>query len=82
MYIISSSSAEDGFLKHFFHRMNHTAYLLVVYVRLSSLGRHIDDDADMPLVFLQRDLGTNVTNCNPSSLTNFYKPDFHQCQWR
>ena len=36
----------------------------------------------MPLVFLQRDLGTNVTNCNPSSLTNFYKPDFHQCQWR
>ena len=36
----------------------------------------------MPLVFLQRDLGTNVTNCNPSSLSNFYKPDFHQCRWR
>ena len=34
----------------------HLYQLLVVYVGLSSLGGHIDNDADLTLVFIQLDL--------------------------
>ena len=37
-------------------------YSLVVYVGLSSLGGHIDDDADVTLVFVELDL--KMVNCD------------------
>ena len=58
-------------------------HLLVVYGSFSSLGSNINNDADMALVFLQRNLQRwGSFKFMDRTVGIIFKPHFHQCLWQ